>query len=221
MRNLALTLVLGLACSISMAAPIVGTYGGLEGVEDGRWSESFVGVLPSEPGNVVNAASWDGATLGDQWTLSGATVVSDEVVFVDVQGLLVTRRFLTTYTGGTLTLSDGPWTEAGDGPYTVNLDYFTQTTVATEFDGVLVNSTGIINMQGTFAGYPGYQLNYLSAVSQVVGSGATAPAYFPAISTAAGLWGTVDNVQLQIIPEPATMSLLAIGGLLAIRRRRR
>ncbi len=31
----------------------------------------------------------------------------------------------------------------------------------------------------------------------------------------------VDNVSLSIIPEPATMSLLGIGGLMAIRRRRR
>jgi hypothetical protein len=43
--------------------------------------------------------------------------------------------------------------------------------------------------------------------------------YVPRFESGAGI--LVDNTSLTMIPEPATMSLLGIGGLVAIRRRRR
>jgi len=36
-----------------------------------------------------------------------------------------------------------------------------------------------------------------------------------------GTWGIVNNMQFDITPEPATLSLLALGGVAMLARRRR
>ena len=228
MRTMAVTASVVLAAAtISWGAPVVGFFGPADGVQDGRWTESFVGTEPSAVGNQIEAESWDGATLGGQWVLDGATVQSDTMVqeFDYTDGGTV-RMFFTVYdtTGATLTLMDAPgiWTGVGDGDYTVDLTAFTQqTTVFYDENDNPININGQISMQGDFTGFAGYSLTYLSAQVFPTGQGSAAPADFPTIDTGFGQWGLVTNVQLQIVPEPLTLGVLAVGGLVVLTRRRR
>jgi hypothetical protein len=220
--SLLVAAVLGLAVAgIAQAAPIVGTYQG-PAMDNGRWSESFLGGGPSQVGNVINAASWDGSTLGAQWVLSGPALTSDMLVSDQILNGLEVQQYYTTYAGGTITLDNGPWTSGGDGAYTVNVTNFSQSTIVTLYKGTVLNVTGAISMQGTIQGYAGYEVNYLSATTSIAGAGAAAPAGYPVISGAnGGQWGAATSVTMQIVPEPATLALLALGGMAMLRRRRK
>jgi hypothetical protein len=70
------------------AAPMTGRYENPDVGSDflsGRWSEGFVGGYPNGGGNGGRAASWDGLTLGGQWGLDGATLLSS-VMVLDTTG---------------------------------------------------------------------------------------------------------------------------------------
>jgi len=221
-------IALGLCVLITVGAqgaPIPATYEQQSAdMLGGRWSESYdaVGNGPSLVGNTLQASSWDGVALGDEWELTGATLASDisfpPQVFGDTQIL----SYLSTYDGGTLTLkATGSWNPGGDPDYTVILENFTQSTTVVSYLGEVLQVTSTISMQGDIPAYPGYEMNYLAAVGTIVGEGAVPPPGYPSIAAANGQWGDVNSVKMQIVPEPATMSLLALGGLALIRRRNR
>lgn len=207
--------------SIAQANPITGDYQG-PGMLSGRWSESYIGGGQSEPNNEIRAGSWDGATLGGQWLLSGAILSTDTLESNQTfpYGLQV-LQYYSTYTGGTLTLESGLWTAGGDGNYTVDLTNFSLSTIVVLVGGVVKSVTGTITMQGTFPAYSGYAVDYLLAVTDIVGEGSSAPAGYPSLSAAQGQWGGAQGVQMRIVPEPGTLCLLALGGLALMRRRRR
>ena len=216
-------IVLALVVSVAGATPIMGTYES-PAMLGGHWSESFIGGGGSMPGNEIAAASWDGTTLGGQWDLSGVTLVSDTVVSDVTIGGLQVIQYRTVYSGGALTLMEdvGMWTgTAGDGDYDVSITNFTQSTVVTLFNGQVLTVAGAISMQGTFDAWSDYSINYLAATTTVTDGGTAAPPEYPPLSIPDGQWGPANDVQLQIIPEPMTMSLLALGALVSVARRRR
>lgn len=221
-----ITLSLCVLITVSaQGAPIADTYIQQDAdILGGRWSESYDanGITPSLVGNTLQASSWDGGALGGEWEVTGATLASDIQFTPQVFGDTQIQSYLSTYEGGTLTLkASGAWNPGGDPDYTVILDNFTQSTIVVLYLGQVLQVTSTISMQGDIPAYPGYEMNYLAAVGTIVGEGAVPPPGYPTIAAANGQWGDVNSVKMQIVPEPATMSLLALGGLALIRRRNR
>jgi hypothetical protein len=81
---------------------------------NGRYSEAWCsGAGPLEPGNTINAASWDGAALGLEWQMSNMAIGAGgtTLVFDGVSGGNGVRIYQTVYEGGDYWLGgDGDWT---------------------------------------------------------------------------------------------------------------
>jgi hypothetical protein len=141
----------------SEVCPTVGIYSTTEGtMQAGRASESWCpvgGNLPGQPGNMENAESWDGSTLGTEWILTGMAVDSAGAVEIDntVDFLgFGDITYSTNYEGGTFWLSkDGAW---GDNvnDITGTLTYYNVVTTVTYVAGNRVGATSNINARGIF-----------------------------------------------------------------------
>ena len=89
--------------------------------------------------------------------------------------------------------------------------------------GELVASTTIVDTRGTFVDHPGYALSFLVAVAIPFGEGSVLPAGYPTWlpeTATSGAYGVAQKIRLEIIPEPATMSLVGLGLVAMIVRRR-
>mgnify|MGYP006279058833 CR=1 FL=1 len=222
--------VAGLLCSAAPAAPIIGEYASPTTGNDmlnGRWSESWLGGQEGAIGNTINAASWDEANLGTEWEMFGMSIAASPTVDDnrDANGN-GTVTYRTSYDGGQMLLKDtGAWWGGGSGSeYVVDLGGYEHTTVKVYVEGQEVAATTTIYSHGVFQGYGGiYEVSFVTAVAVPDGSGPLAPdypEYLPAGETT-GAYGHVQKIRMEIIPEPATMGLLAMGGLALLRRRRR
>ncbi|MBN2584579.1 MAG: PEP-CTERM sorting domain-containing protein [Planctomycetes bacterium] len=219
--------------SAAWADPVNGIYDSelSSQILEGRWSESFVRGGHGALGNTVHAASWDGAALATQWELgdatSGPAISAVPVLLQDNRdgngdGSVI---WYTVYSGGKLTLGSGNWTGAGDGDYTVTLTSYAHTTQYTYAGGgVLQTISTVAQMAGTFDGYPNYAVSFVIAHALPAGEGDTLPADYPSWvpdDVDGGHWGVCQEITMQIVPEPATLGLLAVGlaGLVARRRK--
>jgi hypothetical protein len=214
------------------AVPIAGTYlsDDLDGGTflTGRASEGYFAGPPdgNEVGNGMNAASWDGSTLGGQWEITDSSVAVSQLVYSSggfIETVVLQRVF--DVTASTLWLHEGPWTEAGDGSYEVDLDFYEQT-ITTLWEGSqMLYGSSVESFAGTVVGTGqevtakatgAYRDQGLSLPS------ADWPAWQPGAAVA-GSWSEVGMIRMDIqpIPEPATMALLAAGGTALLRRRNR
>ena len=223
-RIVAVSAVLAMMAATVSAAPIEGTYTSPD-VLDARWTESNTGGDDSAVGDEIDAESWDGSTLGTQWVLDEAVVASEVLLDDTTSGSLRIIQDRRTYSGGVLTLKNDTtlWSgDVADGDYLVDVTNFTQSTVTTLYNGTVISTTGTLSMQGTFQNFPDYSINYLVATSETEGEGTAAPAGYPALTAANGLWGSATDVTLEIVPEPTAIAFIALGGAgVALRRRRR
>lgn len=232
-------LVAALMCGVlaqASIAPLAGYYVSqeLSGVPndgivlDGRWSEASPTGAEGAVGSTIHAASWDGASLGTMWevidpAIQSVTLISD----IDLGGGLTQKVYQTTYTGGTLTLKDaGPWWNAADSgsysEYVLTIDSYSHVTTKEYLNGTQIGFTTSVALNATFVEDPSMTVSFLIAAAVPIGMGATVAPDYPdfAINAPGGAWGNVQKIRMEIVPEPATLVILGLGGLTLLRKRK-
>jgi len=228
MKQFATSFVLLLAFALVLAAPafaadpIPGTYTsvdmgfGSQNVLTGRGSNSRP-VPDLGVDNVVNAMSWDGATLGTQWRFQCAVSISQSSTNnLDANGN-GTVLFETVYTGGTFWLSmAGPWS---GGPVDLT-GVMNTTTRNTTLQYVAFNPVAAVENVSTSGTFDGSACVLQFVINNNVGIGDTdipmsLPADYPQFldtacqtgSRTSGSWGDVRDIMLSIdCPVPAVPS---------------
>jgi hypothetical protein len=196
MKTLRLTAVLALTVAITISAsagcPDSGYFFSVAGtMMTGRGSEGWCGadgnpIAFGQPGNSVDEASWDGATLGTQWHIWGMTIdaAGASEIASDLDGFgNGWVDYQANYDGGQFWLS---------GSHVWSLDGFDLTGTVTEYNvvtrvtyffGMLVGATSNIYMTGIFDGCD------TCVIENVIANGClewrpeiggTAPANYPA-----------------------------------------
>ncbi len=106
------------------------------------------------PGNVVHLESWDGATLGSQWSISCPMVVNVQLLFDFVFAGTGQKAYLISYNGGTIWLNGaGPW-GGGNPSYTATVTSYIETRTLEYAGGVLVGHDSNHSLSAQFVGYP-------------------------------------------------------------------
>ncbi len=123
---------------------------------NGRVSEAWCDGNPSTAGDTQNALSWDGATLGTEWTIWGMSINAGGpvLVFDGVAGGNGVRIYQTSYDGGEFWLAgDGAWTTGDVELHGTIHDYLVVTTV-TYSGGDIVAAVSNITFNGVFGDCP-------------------------------------------------------------------
>jgi len=166
-----------LAGAAGLNPPLPATYKTLNGsIQPGRATESMpCDGCDGQIGNMIDAESWDGASLGLNWRLSCEQIsASPTLIFDGVVGGNGQRIYNTSYTGGTLWLSGtGSW-GTGDPYYTGLVSSFTVITTKQYVAGQVVGVVSNINFTGTIDGYDNCFTMAISN-SEVVGATPGAP----------------------------------------------
>ncbi len=143
----------------SAQAPLPGSYKTLYGqILPGRATESMPADLAEgQIGNLIMAASYDGATLGTNWMVSCPQIGSSPLLtYDDVDEFGYGQRiYQTDYVGGQMWLSGtGAWA-GGDPYYTSDVDYFRIIAFKQYEAGQLVGVVSSIKLRGDIDGYLG------------------------------------------------------------------
>jgi hypothetical protein len=220
-----------LAVSAQAGAPLVGTYTSEAGqVSHGRHTESFANDGDFlTVGNAINAASWNGATLGVQWSyscpdISSTLLVVDLVNPVTGDGQKIYKK---TFTGGSFTMNGtGEAWFGGDATYTGTMNYYSETTTIIFAGFQRVNADTDIIWSGYFEG-PGYPCVQWAANGATLGDtsdGSTLPAGFPpfvnptdcSTGRTHGIWWQDSDVTMTIFNCPVPNEESTWGGIKAL-----
>jgi hypothetical protein len=214
--------IVALAAGTAFAAqPAPGTYHSTDlggQVLLGRGTQSWAAPLNANMGNldVFNSMSWDGATLGTQWTF-GCGVQNGPQSVQDNRDLSGTGSvvFTNVFNGGTFFLSmNGPW---GDGLNDLTGTVLTTQSIVTVVyvNNVPVQSRLNVDSSGLFDGSD-CVLRYV--ISNGIGGGDTdllpKPANYPAFldpncnpTRQYGSWGDIQQISMLIdCPVPVRES---------------
>jgi hypothetical protein len=202
-----------LAVSAQAGAPLVGTYTSEAGqVSHGRHTESFANDGDFLTiGNAVNAASWDGATLGVQWSYS-CPDISSTLLLVDLVNPVTgdgQKIYKKTFTGGTFTMNGaGEAWDGGDATYTGVMNFYSETTTIIYSGFQRVNAVTDITWSGYFNGpsYPCVQWAANGATLGDTSDGSPLPAGFPpfvnptdcSLGRTNGIWWQDSDVTMTI-----------------------
>jgi hypothetical protein len=209
---LAVSMVLITALPALAADPTPGVYNSTDlggSVLLGRGTQSWVAPLNANQGlnDIFNSRSWDGATLGTQWTLSCGIQPAVQTVVDNRDGSgNGTVVFTNVFQSGTFFLSkDGPWGDAvNDLTGTINIT--TSIVTVVYVSNVPVQSRLNIDSSGQFDGSD-CLLRFV--VANGIGGGDTdllpKPAGYPTFlapdcsaSRVFGSWGDINQVTLQL-----------------------
>jgi hypothetical protein len=209
-----LTVVSVFAVSAYAGPPLVGIYTSEAGqVSHGRYTESFANNGDFlTVGNAVNAASWDGATLGVQWTIHCPDIVStlliaDMVNPLTGNGQKLYKKF---FSGGAFTLNGtGEAWDGGDAIYSGVIDSYQETVSIIYSNFQRVNADADISWTGHFNGsyYPCVQWTANGATLDDTSGGATLPPDYPVFvdpntcdpGRIYGIWWQMTDVAMTIL----------------------
>jgi hypothetical protein len=162
-------------------APNNGVYQSPGAINEGRFSEAYVGGAQGYPGNTVHALSWDGTDLGLQWQVTCPYIALPPELIEDTVDEYGNghRVYRTIYTGGEYWLSGtGAWS-SGDAFYSGYLEHYVHTTTMQIANGELVGYTTNAQMTGRFYGYPQACMQLTIANAALVGMGGLPPSDYP------------------------------------------
>ncbi|MCK4548043.1 MAG: hypothetical protein KAW17_11455 [Candidatus Eisenbacteria sp.] len=197
--------------------PLDGVYMSMLGqIQEGRFSESWVGGGQGQLGNTVHALSWDDVELGAEWNVLCPVLAEPPELIEDTVDEYGNghRVYRTVYMDGTFWMTGaGAWGN-GDPEYYGDLFHYTHTTTMQFVGGELVGYNTNAQLSGSFTGYTEkcMQLTIANAVS--VGIGGIPPADYPVLLDGPsgcvdappeiiGEWGNVWSITL-IISDCAT-----------------
>lgn len=202
-----------LATSALAGPPVAGTYTSTAGdVSHGRHTESFANDGDFlTVGNAINSASWNGSTLGAQWSYSCPDITStlllaDLVNPTTGDGQKIYKK---TFSGGTFTMNGtGEAWDGGDATYTGVINYYSETTTIIYSNFERVNAVTDITWSGYFDGpsYPCVQWAANGATLGDTSDGSSLPADFPpfvnptdcSLGRTHGIWWQDSDVTMTV-----------------------
>ena len=161
-------------------------------------------------GNVVNAKSWSGTVLGDQWKITCTAVSAPPVLALDtVDGLgNGYKMWQVIYDGGFVWLAGGgPW-DGGDAPYNGFVDFFVTLTSFQFRNFEIVSVVNNLSMEATINGFVSSCFSLLVSNTVEIGStdSDTKPNTYPAfldtncdLTRTLGSWADITGLTLNII----------------------
>ncbi len=209
-----LLLIFTAAPAVLAGPPHSGSYRSTDAggaVLTGSFSESWMpGGAHGQPGNTVNAMSWDGTTLGAQWRLWCPSIAARPTLQSDTRNLAGTGdvTYRTLYSGGRFWFSGaGPWGE-GANDFTGALQNFSVTAVYHFEGGALAGIRSSVSTLGTFDGFS-QCLEYTINSAEFMGTTdySAKPGEYPeflaancgAGSVDRGGWGSVRSIAMSIL----------------------
>ncbi len=166
----------------------------------GRWSEGYVGGDHGQVGNVFHGASWDGATLGLEWDISGPTLLTSVETSNDLDGGgngTITKEV--TYDGGTLIIDSALW--GGSGLVTATVSHtvlhVTYVYVANNIDWAASHAE--MEAEAEVVATPEYPIILIATLHYDGPGGGWLPLDYPPYlgGATAGQWGTAVDVEIE------------------------